>query len=118
MPDNRRARRVADPGLQPERTSLAWLRTLLGYGALMALALRHAWYQAGALFWASLVILAMVTWLIYGYARERNLMDIARGDFAQPQEVRAKLLIALAVLLLAIIFTVLHVRQLMALMGT
>lgn len=117
MPDSRQARRVADPGLQPERTSLAWLRTLLGYGALMALALRHAWHQAGALFWASLVILAMVAWLIYGYARERNLMDIAREDFAQPRAVRAKLLIALAVLLLAIIFAVLHVRALMLLWG-
>lgn len=115
MPDSRRARRLADPGLQPERTSLAWVRTLLGYGALLALALRHAWSQAGALFWASLVILAMVAWLIYGYARERNLMDIAREDLVTPRAVRAKLLIALAVLLLAIIFSVLHVRELMLL---
>ena len=41
MPDSRKSRRIADPGLQPERTSLAWFRTLLGYGALMALALKH-----------------------------------------------------------------------------
>ena len=41
MPDSRKARRIADPGLQPERTSLAWFRTMLGYGALMALAIKH-----------------------------------------------------------------------------
>lgn len=43
MPDSRKARRIADPGLQPERTSLAWFRTMLGYGALMALAIKHNW---------------------------------------------------------------------------
>lgn len=45
MPDSRKARRIADPGLQPERTSLAWFRTMLGYGALMALAIKHNWHQ-------------------------------------------------------------------------
>lgn len=48
MADSRKARREADPGLQPERTSLAWLRTLLGYGALIALAIKHNWHRTGA----------------------------------------------------------------------
>ncbi len=53
MADKRRARRESDPGLQPERTSLAWFRTLLGYGALMALAIKHSWHRAGLPFWLS-----------------------------------------------------------------
>ncbi|NUU65983.1 DUF202 domain-containing protein [Enterobacteriaceae bacterium BIT-l23] len=115
MPDKRRARRLADPGLQPERTSLAWFRTLLGYGALMALALRHAWYQAGMLFWFSLVIILVVALLVYGYARQRNLMDVATDDFAKSGPVRAKMLIALAVCLLAALFAVSHINQLLVL---
>ena len=50
MADSRKARREADPGLQPERTSLAWLRTLLGYGALIALAIKHNWHRTGVPF--------------------------------------------------------------------
>ncbi len=54
MADSRKARREADPGLQPERTSLAWLRTLLGYGALIALAIKHNWHRTGVPFWISI----------------------------------------------------------------
>ena len=82
MPDSRKARRIADPGLQPERTSLAWFRTMLGYGALMALAVKHNWHQAGMLFWISIGILAIVA------------------------------LISLAVLALAILLAVTHIHQL------
>ncbi|EIW0944083.1 DUF202 domain-containing protein, partial [Klebsiella pneumoniae] len=57
MADKRRARRESDPGLQPERTSLAWFRTLLGYGALMALAIKHSWHRAGLPFWLSIGVL-------------------------------------------------------------
>ena len=112
MPDSRKARRQADPGLQPERTSLAWFRTLLGYGALMALALKHNWHQAGALFWLSLAVLAMVAALLGQYTRNRNVMDVAHNDFVQPRAVRDKFMISLAVLSLAILFAIAHVRQL------
>ena len=117
MPDSRKARRQADPGLQPERTSLAWFRTLLGYGALMALALKHNWHQAGMLFWISIVVLAIVALILWQYTRNRNIMDVTQNDFAQPRVVRDKFLISLAVLSLAILFAVTHIRQLIAFIG-
>lgn len=112
MPDSRKAWRRADPGLQPERTSLAWFRTLLGYGALMALALKHNWHQAGGLFWASIAVLAIVAVILWRYTYSRNVMDVTRSDFVQSRAVRDKFLIALAVLSLAILFAITHVRQL------
>ncbi len=112
MADNRAQRRLADPGLQPERTSLAWFRTLLGYGALLALALRHSHYYAGMLFWLAFVLLALTGLVIYRYARQRNLMDVAIDDFADKHTLRAKLLIALAVGFLALLFAVTHLHRL------
>ena len=104
MADRRRARRESDPGLQPERTSLAWFRTLLGYAALMALAIKHNWHSAGVLFW----IAAIVLW---GYTRRRNLMDVDASDFVQPQAIRDKFFIAVAVLSLSLMFAATHLRQ-------
>ncbi|MET6675647.1 DUF202 domain-containing protein [Citrobacter amalonaticus] len=117
MPDSRKARRLADPGLQPERTSLAWFRTLLGYGALMALAIKHHWHQAGFLFWVSLVVLTIVALILWRYTRKRNLMDVSHPDFSQSRAVRDKFMISLAVLSLAILFAVTHVRQLIVFLG-
>lgn len=117
MPDSRKARRLSDPGLQPERTSLAWFRTLLGYGALMALAIKHHWHQAGFLFWVSIAVLAIVVVILWRYTRKRNLMDVSHIDFVQSRAVRDKFMISLAVLSLAILFAVAHVRQLMAFIG-
>ena len=103
---------MVDPGLQPERTSLAWFRTMLGYGALMALAIKHNWHQAGMLFWISIGILAIVALILWHYTRNRNLMDVTNSDFSQFHVVRDKFLISLAVLSLAILFAVTHIHQL------
>ncbi|MRS92037.1 DUF202 domain-containing protein [Enterobacteriaceae bacterium RIT714] len=111
MPDSRKARREADPGLQPERTSLAWLRTMLGYFALIALAIKHNGYRSGLPFWVSLGVLALTAIILWRYTRSRNLMDVDRGDFVQPGVVRDKFLISLAVLSLAILFAVTHLHQ-------
>ncbi len=113
MADSSKARREADPGLQPERTSLAWLRTLLGYGALIALAIKHNWHRTGLPFWISLVVLALVATILWRYTRSRNLMDVNRNDFAQPKAVRDKFLISLAVLSLALLFAVTHLQQIL-----
>lgn len=117
MPGSRMQRRSADPGLQPERTSLAWYRTFLGYGALLMLALRHSWHHAGMFFWMAFIVLAAVAVVIYRYARQRNLMDIAVSDFVVKRTMRAKLLIALAVCCLALLVAATHVRQIMAMSG-
>jgi len=113
MADSRKARREVDPGLQPERTSLAWLRTLLGYGALIALAIKHNWHRTGLPFWVSLVVLALVATILWRYTRSRNLMDVNRDDFVQPKVVRDKFLISLAVLSLALLFAVTHLQQIL-----
>jgi len=118
MADSRKARREADPGLQPERTSLAWLRTLLGYGALIALAIRHNWHRTGLPFWVSIVVLALVAALLWRYTRNRNLMDVNHNDFAQPKAVRDKFLISLAVLSLALLFAVTHLQQILIFLGS
>ena len=117
MPGSRKARRQSDPGLQPERTSLAWFRTLLGYGALMALAIKHNWHQEGALFWVSIAVLAIVAIILWRYTRSRNLMDVTHSDFSESRAVRDKFMISLAVLSLAILFAVTHVRQLIVYIG-
>lgn len=118
MADSRKARREADTGLQPERTSLAWLRTLLGYGALIALAIKHNWHRTGLPFWVSIVVLALVAALLWRYTRNRNLMDVNHNDFAQPKAVRDKFLISLAVLSLALLFAVTHLQQILIFLGS
>lgn len=112
MPANRKTRRVTDPGLQPERTSLAWFRTLLGYGALMALAVKHNWQQSGLPFWISLAVLALVAAILWRYTRKRMVMDTDRSDFAQAGAIRDKFLISLGVFSLALLFAVSHIQQL------
>ncbi|WP_158781193.1 DUF202 domain-containing protein [Pantoea sp. BAV 3049] len=113
MPAKRHARRLADPGLQPERTSLAWFRTLLGCGVLMALALRHHRELSGPPFWSVMAVLIGIWLMLCGYTRQRGRMDIAHDFTGWPARM-AKLGIALAVLLLALLFCCRHLLQLLS----
>lgn len=117
MPDSREQRRTFDSGLQPERTSLAWLRTLLGYGALLALGLRHSLNHAGFFFWLAFIVLAAVGVVFYRYARQRSVMDIAMSDFSDKRTVATRLFIALAVCCLALLFAATHVQQLVKILS-
>ncbi|MGS6160426.1 DUF202 domain-containing protein, partial [Enterobacter mori] len=67
MAESRKARREGDPGLQPERTSVACLRTLLRYRALIALAIKHKWHRRGGPLWVSLVVLGLVAIILWRY---------------------------------------------------
>lgn len=116
MPDSRRARRLADPGLQPERTALAWLRTLLGYGALLLLALRNSLPQISPLVGSTLAILALVLFVMWRYVQQRRVMNVAVNDFYTPRALYTRLAIALAVFALALLFTLSHLRAILALL--
>lgn len=106
---------MSDSGLQPERTSLAWFRTLLSYGALMALAVKHQWHRVGALFCLSLVILAVVAFILWGYSRHRHQMDVAGSDFSQRRTVLDKLFISLGVFSFALLFAATHIQKILLL---
>ncbi|TWS16984.1 hypothetical protein FRA29_03230, partial [Escherichia coli] len=65
MPDSPKTRRNADPGLQTERTSPAWFRTMLGDGALMGWLSNTNGTTRAMLFWISIGILAIVALILW-----------------------------------------------------
>ena len=114
MPARRNTRRNADPGLQPERTSLAWFRTLSSCGVLMTLALRHHREISGVPFWSVMSILFSIWLLLCCYSRRRGKWEGSRPDFAGQPAQRAKQGITLAVMVLALLFCIGHILQFIA----
>lgn len=112
MVDSRKARRRSDPGLQPERTALAWLRTLPGYGALLALAIRHNLQQTGLSFCISGGVLFIAAAILWRYSRRRGAMAIGQDDFSLLRPLRDKLLLSLTLLYFSLLFSVAPLRQL------
>jgi uncharacterized membrane protein YidH (DUF202 family) len=77
---------AADPGLQPERTSLSWTRTAAGLLLNAVLNLRSAYInESGALLWLSLVLLlASAATLGFGHRRRMQLEASTRQGMEVP----------------------------------
>ncbi|MGW1839242.1 DUF202 domain-containing protein [Streptomyces sp. NPDC002067] len=69
-----------DPGLQPERTRLAWRRTTLSCTVVVALAVRRL-TQGTAPGAAATVAVALtgVAWLLFGLTAHRRMRALATG---------------------------------------
>ncbi|MFN9472816.1 DUF202 domain-containing protein [Acidovorax sp.] len=68
-----------DPGLQPERTSLAWTRTALAVLLNALVALRGAWIDGSAMLLATGGMLALAACALYGYGVHRGRVLLACG---------------------------------------
>ncbi len=98
MPDRRPPPRIADPGLQSERTYLAWQRTGLTFAGVGALLVHSATrlhsvlaYLPGA---AGLAVAAVI--LLRALLRYRSIEAAARGrrDAASPRLAAALAVVA------------------------
>ena len=63
---------IPDPGLQPERTALAWTRTVLALIVNAALLVRTPLLQAGAVSWVVCTALCAVGIVLLSVAQRRG----------------------------------------------
>ena len=103
MADKNSAVRSRDPGLQPQRTSLAWHRTLLGQGALLALTLRHHYLLLGWAFAVFITITLILCLAGYIRVRKRNVMVPEQEAIVNQQAVIHHFFITLGVLTLTLL---------------
>lgn len=70
-----------DPGLQPERTSLAWSRTILGYVVVAAIVVKTAPHSGAVGLGIAAAYLALAAWLVVRRAphHARSVEEIRSG---------------------------------------
>lgn len=97
----RRQEPSLDPGLQSERTAMAWQRTALGLGGVSALLLHHAQQNRLAAIPGVIGMLTALGFLVMAERRyEHTVRRVASGNL--PAGAVAMLLIAAATVMLAV----------------
>ena len=104
MPSSRIARRYDDPGLQPERTSLSWYRTLFLIVGVSMLFLRLGFVKNDLILVAGSIILLLCNIGVCIYAYQRNLFDVKSTVLTSYGSVIVKKMICFAIIFSALVF--------------
>jgi len=104
MPSSRKARRHHDPGLQPERTSLSWYRTLFLIVGVSMLFLRLGFVNNDLILIAGSIILLLCNIGACIYAYKRNMFDLKSTVLTSYGSVIVKKMICFAVVFSALVF--------------
>ncbi|MFI5985569.1 DUF202 domain-containing protein [Streptomyces sp. NPDC051555] len=98
---------VRDPGLQPERTRMAWRRTTLSVSAAAVLGVRQVLHGPGTPVAVAATVLIVLVWLAFLRAAHRRMAELAtrRPPGLAPRAALAVTLwtVALAVFAMALI---------------
>ncbi len=99
-----------DPGLQPQRTTLAWTRTGIGCAALTVLLARHVFLTEGpiAFIGAALAAAATVTIFVLGRRRRDQITNrLATGQNPALPSAMLSVAVLIGLIAMAVIATLL-----------
>ncbi|MCX4668399.1 DUF202 domain-containing protein [Streptomyces sp. NBC_01381] len=96
---------VRDPGLQPERTRLAWRRTTLSSTVAAVLAARAALHDGATMLSVLACALGLLLWLGFLAVAHRRLTDLSATSRPRPLTRRAAATATLCTMALAVCAT-------------